>query len=72
MKFRLVNRPTTYLSILLGSAFFPGTVPAATVDALAVQAPSAAAPALMLAKLWQVGQDPGGFLVSEKLASHAT
>ena len=67
MKFRLVNRPTTYLSLLLGSAFFPGTVPAATVDALAVQAPSAAVPALMLAKLWQVGQDPNGFLVSEKL-----
>lgn len=67
MKYRWANRPGTYLSLLLGSAFFPVPVLATGVAAATVEAPTAAAPALMLAKLWKVGQDPSGFLVSEKL-----
>ncbi len=65
MKNRWTSRSGTYLSLLLGSAFFPLPVPAAVVAAASLQA--SATPALMLAKLWQVGQDPSGFLVSEKL-----
>ena len=65
MKYLWANRPGTYLSLLLGSAFFPVPVLAAGVATAALEAP--AVPALMLAKLWQVGRDPSGFLVSEKL-----
>ena len=65
MKYQWANRPRTYLSLLLGSAFFPVPVLATAVAAPSLQ--TSATPALMLAKLWQVGQDPSGFLVSEKL-----
>ena len=65
MKNRWTSRSGTYLSLLLGSAFFPLPVPAAVVAAASLQA--SATPALMLAKLWQVGQNPSAFLVSEKL-----
>ncbi len=55
------------LFLLLGGALPPalaGAVdPSNTPDASA----TATVPALMLAGLWHVGQDPSGFLVSEKL-----
>ncbi len=65
MKYQWANRPRTYLSLLLGSAFLPVPVLAMAVAAPSLQA--SATPALMLAKLWQVGQNPSAFLVSEKL-----
>lgn len=67
MAYRSVGRQATHLALLLGSTFFPVLVPAAGADTLAVEAPSVLPPALMLAKHWQAGLDPLGFLVSEKL-----
>lgn len=56
-----------YLALLLGSAFSPTLVSAVAADPAAVQAPVASAPSLMHARLWQAGDDPKGYLVSEKL-----
>lgn len=67
MAYRSVGRPATHLALFLGSAFFTVTVPAAGLETVAVQAPSVLPPALTLAKHWQAGLDPLGFLVSEKL-----
>lgn len=67
MAYRTVGRQATQLALLLGSAFGPVVVPAAGVEARALQAPSAVPPALTLAKHWQAGLDPSSFLVSEKL-----
>lgn len=67
MAYRSVGRQATHLALLLGSTFFPVLVPAGGADTLAVEAPSVLPPALMLAKHWQAGLDPLGFLVSEKL-----
>lgn len=53
--------------VLLAGALSP--LLAATTDNSSVPgvSPAANAPALMLASVWRAGQDPGGFLVSEKL-----
>lgn len=67
MAYRSVGRQATHLALLLGSTFFPVLVPAAGTESVAIQAPSVLPPALMLAKHWQAGLDPLGFLVSEKL-----
>lgn len=68
MMSRPVGRPASYLALLLGSTFLPaGVVVAAQTNPVALQSASVVPPALMLAKLWQIGQDPSGFLVSEKL-----
>ena len=56
-----------YLALLLGSAFAPTLACAVTTESAAVQAPVASAPALMHARLWQAGDDPKGYWVSEKL-----
>ncbi len=56
-----------YLALLLGGALAPALVGAVTADPAALQAPSASAPALMHARLWQAGADPGAYWVSEKL-----
>jgi DNA ligase-1 len=55
------------LALLLGSTFLPGVLAAVQANAPALQATSELPPALMLARLWPAGQDPSGFLVSEKL-----
>lgn len=62
-----VGRQAAYLALLLGTAFFSGVTPAATVPAARVQTPAEAPPALMLAKPWQAHLDPVDYLVSEKL-----
>lgn len=67
MAYRSVGKQATHLALLLGSAFFTVATPAAAVETVAVDAPSVLPPALMLAKNWQAGLDPLGFLVSEKL-----
>lgn len=59
--------PPLYLALLLGSAFAPTLACAVTTESAAVQAPVASAPALMHARLWQTGNDPKGYWVSEKL-----
>lgn len=64
---RSVGRPASFLALLLGSTFLPGVLAAAQANAPALQATSELPPALMLARLWPAGQDPSGFLVSEKL-----
>jgi DNA ligase-1 len=53
--------------LLLAGALSPGL--AAAIDKLSAPSASAAAsvPTLMLASVWRAGQDPSGFLVSEKL-----
>jgi DNA ligase-1 len=56
-----------YLALLLGSAFAPTLACAVAADPAAVQVPVASAPALMHARLWQAGDDPKGYWVSEKL-----
>ena len=67
MKYKLVSRQSAVLALLLGTAFFPLVVPAASKNTAAASAESLKAPALMLAKNWQTGLDPLGYLVSEKL-----
>jgi DNA ligase-1 len=67
MAYRSVGKQATHLALLLGSAFFTASTPAAAVDSVAAEAPSLLPPGLMLAKNWQTGVDPLGFLVSEKL-----
>lgn len=67
MKHHLVGRPTALWACLLGTAFFPLAVPAATPQAAAAQVSSQAPVALMLATPWQDNLDPSEFLVSEKL-----
>lgn len=64
---RSVGKPASLLALLLGSTFLPGVVTATPANAFALQAASEVPPTLMLAKLWHIGQDPSGFLVSEKL-----
>lgn len=67
MAYRSVGRQATLLALLLGTAFFPLVAPAAVGSkAVAGQTPAVLPPALMLAKNWQAGSDPLGFLVSEK------
>lgn len=67
MTYREPGPSPLYLALLLGSAFTPNLACAVAADPAAVQAPAASAPALMHAKTWQVGVDPGGYWVSEKL-----
>ncbi len=55
------------LALLLGGAFAPTLACAVAADPAVVQAPSASAPALMHAKLWQAGADPSAYWVSEKM-----
>jgi DNA ligase-1 len=55
------------LTLLLGGAFSQLAIPAAATESVARETSAVVSPALMLAKLWQVSQDPGAFLVSEKL-----
>lgn len=64
---RSVARHAALLALLLGTAFFPLAASAVAKNTPNVQAPAQAGPALMLAKNWQTGLDPLGFLVSEKL-----
>lgn len=56
-----------YLALLLGSALAPTLACAVAADPAAVQAPAASTPALMHARLWQAGDDPKDYWVSEKL-----
>ena len=55
------------LVLLLGGAFAPTLAGAVAADPAAVQVASAAAPALMHARVWQAGVDPSDYWVSEKL-----
>ncbi len=55
------------LVLLIGQIFVPTVAIVAALPAQSAQIPSAAAPALMLPKVWQAGRSPAGFLVSEKL-----
>jgi DNA ligase-1 len=64
---RSVARHAVLLALLLGTAFFPLASPAAPKNSSPTQAPSLVPPGLMLAKNWPAGQDPLGYLVSEKL-----
>ena len=64
---RSVSRQATLLALLLGTTFFPLASTAASKHGTTAQAATLATPALMLAKNWQVGLDPLGYLVSEKL-----
>ena len=66
MAYRSVSRHATLLALLLGTTFFPLVAPAIGVKTVAGQAPAVVPPGLMLAKNWQDGVDPLGFLVSEK------
>ena len=67
MAYPSVGRHATLLALLLGTAFFPLLTPAATKKAVATQVAAPVPPALMLAKNWPAGEDPLGYLVSEKL-----
>ncbi|MEI8030684.1 MAG: DNA ligase [Comamonadaceae bacterium] len=67
MWYQTVGRPVSHAALFLGSALFSLNALATAVDALVVQPSAVSAPALMLAKYWQAGHDPVGFLVSEKL-----
>lgn len=67
MKHREPGPSPFYLALLLGSAFAPNLACAVAADPAAVPAPSASAPALMHARLWQADHDPSGYWVSEKL-----
>ncbi len=67
MWYRSVGRSVSHAALFLGGALFSLHALAAAVDALAVQPSAVSSPALMLAKYWQAGHDPAGFLVSEKL-----
>lgn len=67
MNNRLVARYAALLALLLGTAFFPLASPAAPKNPGATQASTLVPPGLMLAKNWSAGQDPLGYLVSEKL-----
>lgn len=67
MKHHLIHRQTALLACLLGTAFFPLTVSAATSEEAAPQVRPRAPAALMLATNWQDSLDPSEFLVSEKL-----
>lgn len=64
---RLVARHAALLALLLGTTFFPVLSPAAPKNTSATQTPALLPPGLMLAKNWSAGQDPLGYLVSEKL-----
>ncbi|MDD2926284.1 DNA ligase [Rhodoferax sp.] len=57
--------PTACLALFLGGVPWPANAVAA--DAATLQASVAMAPALMLARDWQTQQNPGEFLISEKL-----
>lgn len=57
--------PTACLALFLGGVPWPANAVAA--DAATLQASVAIAPALMLARDWQTQQNPGEFLISEKL-----
>lgn len=66
MAYQSVRQHATLLALLLGTTFFPLVAPATGVKTVAGQAPVVVPPGLMLAKNWQAGVDPLGFLVSEK------
>jgi DNA ligase-1 len=67
MAYRTFRKPATYLTLLMGSAFFPGLSQAAVTPEAGLHASNTLAPALMLARNWKAGLDPSEFLVSEKL-----
>lgn len=53
--------------LVAGSVFVPHSAVAVAVEAAATASPASTAPALMHAKLWQAGAQPGAYWVSEKL-----
>ena len=61
-----MSRGAGCLGLLLGGIFVPLVLPAAAVAA-GIELTATVQPAIMLAKYWQAGMEPGGFLVSEKL-----
>ncbi len=61
-----MSRGAGCLGLLLGGIFVPLALPAAAVAA-GIELTATVQPAIMLAKYWQAGMEPGGFLVSEKL-----
>jgi len=70
MKKRPLSWRLTPLCLLLGSVWATSAWAApgpAMAQATALEASTAAQPALMHAKLWPAGQDPQAYLVSEKL-----
>lgn len=56
--------PTACLALFLGGVPWPAM---AVADAAGLQASAVTVPALMLARDWQAQQNPGEFLISEKL-----
>ncbi len=54
------------LALLLAPMLLPTAALVVTLPTQAAQVPKAAAPALMLPKVWQAASSPAGFLVSEK------
>jgi len=67
MAHQFINRPLSCLTLLLGSVFSPGALAVEGTATVDTQDVAVSPPALMLAKYWQSGVDPGAFLVSEKL-----